>query len=118
MAPKDVKSVLRPVFWIGACSIAMLVQIWTASTQAQTLSGRTIVYGTVVEGESGMGARIPGTVVTFLSSSGATTKIIADMSGEYSADLASGEKYSMTVKGKGFCTMSRPPFEAQPERRV
>lgn len=86
--------------------------------QGQPLSGRTIVYGTVVDRESGQDARVPSAVLSFRASNGATTSTRTDKYGDYSVDLPSGERYSLTVTKTLFCPARRPPFDAQSERRV
>jgi len=108
MASQNVKSLVRRTLMVGFCFIVLLTP----------RSGATIVYGTVVEHESGTDARVPNTLLSFLGSNGTTTKVRADESGEYSIDLPSGESYSLTVTSRLFCPVHRPAFHARPGRKV
>jgi Carboxypeptidase regulatory-like domain len=115
---KDVRSVVQRMLLISVCSIVLVTPILNSDAHAQPLSGGTTVYGAIVERDSGRDAKLPNAVVSFLSSTGATTKVRVDENGEYSVDLPSGKGYSLTVTSRGFCPVHRPPFEAQSDRKA
>jgi hypothetical protein len=118
MIIESVNSLARRMLLVGFC---LLVQFrLTSSSEAlgRSVSAGTIVYGTVVERDSGQAARLPNAVLTFLGSNGTTKTVEADKNGEYSVQLSSGQNYSLTVSSKSFCPAHRPPFSAQPGRKA
>jgi hypothetical protein len=118
MAAKDAKSAVRRTFVAGSCLIVLLAPILNLDAHAQPLSDGTIVSGKVVEHESGVDARVPNVVLSFLGSNGATTRVESNGDGEYSAKLSSGQSYSLTVTSRTLCPVHRPPFDARPGRKV
>ncbi|MGB8987489.1 MAG: carboxypeptidase-like regulatory domain-containing protein [Candidatus Sulfotelmatobacter sp.] len=118
MAAKDAKSLVRHMPLTGFCLVALLTPILNSDAQGQPLSRGTIVYGAVVERESGRDARVPNAVLSFLGSNGVATEVRADQNGEYSTDLPSGERYFLTVTRRGFCPAHRPSFDARSNRKV
>jgi hypothetical protein len=117
MAAKDAMSVVRRMLLTSFCLVVLLTPILSSGAHGQPSRG-TIVYGTVVERDSGRDARVQNAVLSFLGSNGVTTEVRADQNGEYSIDLPSGERYSLTVTSRGFCSAHRPPFDAQSERQL
>lgn len=117
MAIEDVNSVTCCILLTVFCSLALFTLL-NSEAHGQSIQDETIVYGTIVEHEPGLDARVPNTLLSFLGSNGATTAIDADRKGEYSVKLSSGQSYSLTVKSRLFCPVHRPPFDARPGRRV
>lgn len=116
MDAKSTKSVVSRTLCISLLILCTL--IFGFDVRGQFLSDRTTVHGTVVERDSGRDARVPKAVLSFLGSNATPSEVSTDENGEYSIDLPSGERYSLTVTGRGFCRAHRPPFEAQSGRKL
>jgi len=118
MAIDGVRLVTWPLLLMPFLLIVLLGFMFGSEVHGQSTLAETMVYGKVVEHDSGQDVRVPNAGISFIGSNGASKTVATDGNGEYSIKLSSGDNYSMTVTSRGFCPAHRPPFAAGPGRKA
>jgi Carboxypeptidase regulatory-like domain len=96
--------------------LVLMSMVLLTSSPCSEQKSSVAVSGTVVLAEDS--SPISGATVWFQRSDGMKIKSITDSDGKYEASIQPGYEYTMTVGGRGICSVHRPDFSPDRAHRL